>query len=733
VGNNTTISYDNLGRKTSMSDPDMGSWSYGYDVNSNLITQTDALNQTISFSYDALSRLITKTYPAGSPATYSYDAGTNGKGQRTGMSNTNGNTSWTYDNRGRVITTTTSVTGLSGSRSFGNSYDSAGRITSLTYPSLTSPTTVGETINYGYDYAWRLTSASSSLGTYVSGTSYGFDSSNHLNQKQWTLGNGLIQTWNYNTLGELSQLRVGPSATLGSLFNRTYSYDNIGDVSGIINVNNSSENHQYSYDDLNRLKSWTLGGSTTENYSYDTIGNITNKVAASYNYTATVGTRTLPHAVSQTVNGGTTQTYSYDANGNMLTGGGRSYTWNYDNKPSSITGTDGVTETYAYDADGARVKRTRAGVTTYYVGGTWEEDSSGARKQYYLFGTQVIAQRDSSNTLTYIHGDHLGSTSLTTSSSGASVSQQEFDPWGKVRSGGVSQTSMNYTGQKLDGTGLLFYNARYYDPTLGRFSSADIVEDGLNRYSYVGNNPINATDPSGNDACDSGSDKYKEVCNRLGLGYDPGGLKDWADESLAHLSMWLGRNIKFEGFFWNEAKLQIVMEGLDRVNNAFEGKTDKILGIGVYGVLSFNLGGTVGVGTVGLGENKVNLNNDQFTFDGPNENHRQFLIETVVHELGHVADRTAGRGREWWSKSGSAWQKVWKRVGDGDDWEPTMVGSRNFPSSYASTSPMEDFAETFTYIVHTRSEKNSAGWTNQRHLKNPEQTRITALNVALGI
>ena len=61
---------------------------------------------------------------------------------------------------------------------------------------------------------------------------------------------------------------------------------------------------------------------------------------------------------------------------------------------------------------------------------------------------------------------------------GTLASRQEFDPWGSVRSGGVGGTTLNYTGQRLDGTGLLFYNARYYDPAIGRFISADTVVPG---------------------------------------------------------------------------------------------------------------------------------------------------------------------------------------------------------------------------------------------------------------
>ncbi len=48
-----------------------------------------------------------------------------------------------------------------------------------------------------------------------------------------------------------------------------------------------------------------------------------------------------------------------------------------------------------------------------------------------------------------------------------------------MRSGGVSQTSLNYTGQHLDGSGLLYYHARYYDPVLARFVSADSIVPGM--------------------------------------------------------------------------------------------------------------------------------------------------------------------------------------------------------------------------------------------------------------
>ncbi len=85
------------------------------------------------------------------------------------------------------------------------------------------------------------------------------------------------------------------------------------------------------------------------------------------------------------------------------------------------------------------------------------------------------------NVVTYSHNDHLGSVSVATNAVGGVTSRQEFTPWGARRSGDIPQTTLDYTGQRLDDTGLLYYHARYYDPLLGRFVSADSVVPGVAR------------------------------------------------------------------------------------------------------------------------------------------------------------------------------------------------------------------------------------------------------------
>ena len=80
------------------------------------------------------------------------------------------------------------------------------------------------------------------------------------------------------------------------------------------------------------------------------------------------------------------------------------------------------------------------------------------------------------NDLRYIHQDHLSGTALVTSDVGSQVGTMRYYPYGECRkSTGTIPTDKKFTGQRLDDTGLYYYNARYYDPTTGRFISAGIL------------------------------------------------------------------------------------------------------------------------------------------------------------------------------------------------------------------------------------------------------------------
>ena len=117
-----------------------------------------------------------------------------------------------------------------------------------------------------------------------------------------------------------------------------------------------------------------------------------------------------------------------------------------------------------------------------------------------LYGEQVY----------YFFSDHLGSTNVMTDSNGNVMSETLYKAWGEIRySSGSSPTDFTYTGQRseLEDIGLMFYNARWYDPELARFTQADTIVPGAgnpaayDRYAYVVNNPIGFSDPSGRTPC----------------------------------------------------------------------------------------------------------------------------------------------------------------------------------------------------------------------------------------
>jgi RHS repeat-associated protein len=475
----TTISYDSLGRKTSMTDPDMGHWTYTYDPNGNLLSQVDAKSQTINFHYDALDRLISKNYPDSSQSTYSYDesASSNGKGLLTSIASVGTSTRYQYDARGRKTSESVNLGAPFGTQSVNWNYDSADRVTSIGYPGE------GEVVSYTYDGGWRQNSACSNLGwCYVSSASY-----TALNQPvQQQYGNSTQGNWSYT--GPMQRLYEQWIKNVSSAFiyDRSYGYDNVGNVtSQSNNLHNAIQ--LFNYDAQNRVThtnpdpSHNLTDGYTQDYSYDNVGNLTSKAGVSYSYS-----NGHPHQVSSV--GGSS--YGYDGNGNVTSGGGRTLTWNYDNLPGSVTVTaSGVSESYSYDANGARYKRSSGGKTTVFVeGDLWEEDQAGGFQTHIMFNGGVVAQRslndDGTRSTIWLHSDYLGSASLSTDIGGNLASQQEYDVWGAPRtafgSGSISQTDVNYTGQIKDAsTGLMYYNSRYYDPTLGRFLSADSIVPGM--------------------------------------------------------------------------------------------------------------------------------------------------------------------------------------------------------------------------------------------------------------
>ena len=499
---NVTVAYvDLLGRKTSTLDPDMGHWRYTYDANGNVKTQTNAKNQTIRFSYDALGRITLKDVPSGPDTSFFYDRPGHGHsiGHLTGVvyGSSDNSDSFSYDNRSRVSAKTRTIDGMSKTMHY--AYDSLDRIESITYPD-------GEVVSISHSPqgVFLVTGDHPYLKT---------ASFNAFNQiTKLTYGNNVVTNYNYYDSSSkydpssqtyfnyrLRKVTTSPANVLGL----RYEYDRVGNIKKKADLNTPSRNETYNYDHLNRLVYANSSAYGAKLYTYDAIGNMLSKDGRSYAY---------DQGNHQVTSDGI-YTFHYDANGNMIArreGGTavQSYTYNVDNMITELDD-EGDLSQYSY-FENERIRKNEGGVITRYFFTEYEEEEkvdTGQRLsiKYYFANSQRIARVDTIDGLLFYHQDHLGSSTRLTNMSRAVVRSQGYQPYGEDSySSGNTFIRYKFTGQEEDATGLYYYGARYYDPYLGRFLQADtLVPDpsdpqAYNRYSYVLNNPILYTDPTGN-------------------------------------------------------------------------------------------------------------------------------------------------------------------------------------------------------------------------------------------
>jgi len=502
AGNVVSMSYDQRGRMIGKNDPDVGNWTYLYDVLGELRQTTDNKGQVFSATYDLLGRPLSHTEPDLTSA-WTYDTAAHGIGKLANSTTNQGYAlSLTYDALTRPTQSAQSIGGQN--QVFTVGYNSnTGQVSSIQYP---SGFTVSPTYNsYGYGSGLAETDATQPGTLFTANT---MDAEGHLTQS--TSGNGIATVRSYNPQnGELQSIAAGPSNSVQSL---GYTYDPIGNILSRTDVTqNLTEG--FGYDALNRLTSATLNGNTTVTYGYDAIGNLTTK--------SDVGTLTYgpfggagPHQVqSVTVSSASPYAAAFAA------GTERSYTWTSFNMPAAVTD-GGKTLAFTYDAGHNRIVQTAPEGTTSYlrdpITGSFEEQivsgSTVTARNYFSGGVSIWTQVSGgamSATIRYIHGDHLGSTSVLTDPTGAVVERDGYDAWGKRRyasgtsdsNGAItSQIDKGYTGQEeLPDASLVHFNARLYDPLVGRFISADPtgLRGGANVYAYAGNNPIAYNDPTG--------------------------------------------------------------------------------------------------------------------------------------------------------------------------------------------------------------------------------------------
>ena len=550
------MAYDGRGRRTTLTDPDRGTWTYAWNGFDELVTQTDAVGNVQALSYDGLGRVSARldyrarqTAPVANTQ-WEYDPA-NGLGQLgevREMPFSGHRRTHRYDRLGRPDTTTQRL-GRDGTYHSKQTYDGVGRVRQVFDAARAGATwddNVVEVQYNGQGYAYRWVDGvqvnNTSRKTYREITSR--DARGTVTGEK--LGGGAIHTrrvFDAKT-GRIRSI-TGEDVLGRAVQALTYEWDLVGNltVRGETSVGKSLK-ETFAYDTLNRLVQAQVTeetGETTppvlraaQTVRYDALGNITNKSdvgTADYVYGST-----RPHAV--TAAGG--HTYTYDANGNVLMEAGadrrttRRLGYTPFNKVSTITrGTH--TTNFLYGADRSRIRRTdrvRTGsgtstTTTLYLSNVEKviaPDGSFTYKRYITDGVLIEQEHDNTGAreeedTRYLLYDHLGSVDVITDGVGTVVQDMSFDAWGQRRAAPNwtvlallrltdtahgRTTTRGFTGHEmLDAVGIIHMNGRIYDPKLGRFMQADPViqfpnyAQSRNSYSYVLNNPLAYTDPSG--------------------------------------------------------------------------------------------------------------------------------------------------------------------------------------------------------------------------------------------
>lgn len=472
----------------------------------------------VSLGYDNLGRLETTNFQDSS--TPDIVRGYNANGSLLSVNRGSGANAvnWAYSYHPNADLLTSETLTLD-NRSFGlsYSYNNAQHLTRRTFPSGRyvdyTPDGLGRdrTAKYGSTYY------ANNIGYHASGQTSGL-----------TYGNGHVFTQTFNNR-LLPQRRMSVKGGIKA-FDQTYSYDQRGKVTSIIDGAVSANNRSFTYDALGQLKTST-GPWGTQTNNYDSLGNVISRAFSG----GGVGSRTIDlqydtnNRVYQSIDsqatgtgiGGTgIRTVGYDTRGNVTTLGTIGFTYDYSDQPTvmtgSLNGTNLNTASYEYDGNLKRVKSVINGKTIYNVYDAagalaYIYEPSGDRKTDYIHaGGMLIAQRDRVGTPTYVHTDHLGSPVQESTTSGALQNGERFMPYGlTMNNPSAHDDKLGFTGHIKDSaTGLNYMQARYYDPLMGRFLSIDPVTfvdlpnpAQFNRYAYTWNDPINGTDPDGMQTC----------------------------------------------------------------------------------------------------------------------------------------------------------------------------------------------------------------------------------------
>lgn len=497
-GNATNYGYDANGNLTSVTysagNP-LGNTAIAPDNLSRVHVTQDGAGRTQTITYDADDRVLEIDYSDGTFVKYRYDRDGN---QTQRIMSDSGTTVYAYDDKGRLT-----QQWLPGGQATTYGYDGADNLTSLTDG--------GGQVTYGYDAANRLTSITeppASGNPQV--TSLGYDSYGNQTTTQQPVGTTI--TRGYDLAGRMTSLALAPSGGGANQLQRVYDYTKpTGGIGDLLQSVTDETNHltAYTYDTRDRLSEakTTLSGTQTADYHYlyDDNGNIrqqtTSGVAANYSY----------NNANELSSDSTLTNYTYNGAGDLTaTNLGLAYQYNGKGQTTNIQPMVGQPATSLTYAGPDQTQPTSQGSTTMLentLGIAARTDATGTT--YYTRDPSggLIGERTPAGRYYYVL-DRLDSVIGLTATGGVLANTYQYTPYGQTTtSTGVAPNAFGFESGLQAPGGLLQFGARFYNPSLGRWTQRDPVDQSRNSteydpYVFAGDDPVNQTDPSGRDFCE---------------------------------------------------------------------------------------------------------------------------------------------------------------------------------------------------------------------------------------
>ena len=511
-----TAAYDSLGRRISLQSAlgDKVFWkrTHSYRDDQRTVTVTDSKGNEIIYTYDALHRLAQVSVAGEGNTIYTYDepSSSNGQGRLSSVVTPEGVLhAYGYDPYGRYAAVTISIDGFS--YPFEQDNAPRGMVTWLTFPDGDAFLRVYYA-NGSLKSVDRAPKPAIAPGDFVSYVAYSEFTAFNAPQSM-AFRNGLAKTFQFDQVGRLEADKLAEAEGGDTLAGHRYSHTPLAQLSAIDDLVDAASSRTFGYDPVGRLV--TAG---SDMFEYDPSGNITLKDEMKRVYE---GDQVVSGARDQK----TVFTAKYDAAGNLFkksaNGDTRTYTYDGRNRLIALGGI-----TFTYDHRGRRVKKAVAGgATTYYLGPRYEvttlAGSDFRQATKYVIGpagrvaavtTEETPGRGRSGSLhdripapeaRFRFLDHATSTIALSNDAGVIRSTARYAPYGVPTVSG-DDFRYKFTGKELDeSTGLYYFGARYYDPDLARFITADTTlggpryhTDSYNRYAYALNDPINNIDPT---------------------------------------------------------------------------------------------------------------------------------------------------------------------------------------------------------------------------------------------